>query len=162
MKTLSSVLVNITILVVGILFLSCRDDATSPGSLDDLEIQFLDGYLSADLMPFVPPDPIICQLVLVAKNKSSAASLIGLSIPQAEVFRDSGNVRLSTISFSTSWDGRLDPNEQDTVRLTKVAAQATLFTPPCGKYVYVNLMIKNQSDDSRTMKIDSLWFGCTF
>ena len=162
MKNLPSVLVNIMIFLTGISFLRCNDDAISYGSLDDLETHFYSGYISADLMPIVPPDPISCELVLIAKNKSTSASLIGLSIRQAEVFRESTSVRLGTISFSTIWDGRLGPNEQDTVRLTKVVAPASLFTPPCGKYLYLNVMIKDGSNDSTMKKINRLFFSCTF
>ena len=162
MKSIPSALVNTVILLTAILFLHCNDDVISPSSLNDLETHFFGGYISADLMPLVPPDPITCQLVLIAKNKSSSASLIGLGIPRAEVFRDSTNVRLGTISFSTSWNGRLGPNEQDTVRLTKVVSPASLFTPPCGKYLYLNVMIKDGSNDSTMIKINSLFFSCTF
>lgn len=150
------------ILLIGFLFFNCKDNAVSPGALDDLETRFLSRYISADLMPVIPPDPIFCQLVLLAKNKSSTSSLAGLSIPEGDVFLNSTNARLGTISFSTTWDGQLGPNEEDTLRLTKVMSKTSLFTPPCEQYAYLHLTIKNQSNASKTMKIDSLLFTCTY
>ena len=152
----------IAILLILFLLLSCRNEITPPVSLTNLETRFLSGYISANLMPIIPPDPINCQIVLLAKNKSSSETLSGLHILQAEVYRDSGSQRLGTISFSTDWDGRLAPQEQDTVRLTKVVAESSLFTPPCNKYVYLNLLIKSGLTDSTTTKIDSLLFTCVF
>jgi len=149
------------IALAAILSFQCKNDTVSPNVLDNLETRFLGGYISASLMPVIPPDPIYCQLTLLAKNKSSSTSLSGLSMPQAEVFLDSTNQRLGTISFSTTWDGSLGPSEQDTVRLTKVVSQTWLFTPPCEEYVYLNLIIRDQSNVSITLRIDSLLFTCT-
>jgi hypothetical protein len=149
------------IALAAILSFQCKNDTVSPNVLDNLETRFLSGYISADLMPVIPPDPIYCQLTLLAKNKSSSTSLSGLSMPQAEVFLDSTNQRLGTISFSTTWDGSLGPSEQDTVRLTKVVSQTSLFTPPCEEYVYLNLIIRDQSNVSITLRLDSLLFTCT-
>jgi len=150
------------ILLMGFLFFTCKDNTVSPGALDNLETRFLSGYISADLMPVIPPDPIFCQLVLLAKNKSLTSSLVGLSIPEGDMFLNSTNARLGTISFSTIWDGQLGPNEEDTLRLSKVMSKTSLFTPSCEQYVYLHLTIKNQSIASKTLKIDSLLFTCTY
>jgi hypothetical protein len=147
---------------LGLLLFSCKNDGVSPGPFDNLETRFLSGFISANLEPVVPPDPIFCQLVLLARNTSSSASLTGLGIPEADVFLDSTNARLGTISFSTTWDGQLGSGEGDTVRLSKVTSQTPLFAAPCEQYVYLNLLIRHQSITATTMKIDSLLFTCAY
>ena len=113
-------------------------------------------------MPFVPPDPIFCRIVLIARNKSFSESLSGLSISEAVVARVSSDERLGQIFFSTGWDGRMGPGEQDTVRLTKISGQLPVFSPPCGKYVYLNLLVRNGAGDLSIVKMDSLYFGCVY
>jgi hypothetical protein len=141
---------------------SCSDMVTSPATLDDLTIRFVSGYMEANLMPIVPPDPVSCQVLILAQNNNPTETLSGLSIPVADVFLDSTNQRLGTITFSTSWDGRLSPNEQDTVRLTKVTSQSSPFTPPCGKQVYLLLSLKKDGNLSKGFKTESMFFSCVY
>ncbi len=143
-------------------FFNCRDQSTTPESLDDLHLKFISGYIGANLMPSVPPDPIGCQIIIVAENASVTRTLSNLSAPQADVFLNSSNQKLGTITFTSSWDGQLGPSERDTVRLTKVISQTTLFSPQCGKYVYLNLVVQNDSKNSVTLETDSLSFGCVY
>ena len=145
-------------------FSSCKDQSTTPASLDDLHLRFVSGYIGADLMPSFPPfrDPIGCQIIIVAENTSATRTLSKLSAPQADVFLNSSNQKLGTITFTTTWDGQLDPTERDTVRLTKVISQTTLLTPQCGMYVYLNLTVQNDSKTSISLKTDSLAFGCAY
>jgi hypothetical protein len=159
MKTTSRFLAaGITFL--GLLLFSCKNGGVSPGPFENLEIQFLSGFISANLEPVAPPDPILCQLVLLVRNNSSSASLQGLGIAEADVFLDSTNARLGAMSFSTTWDGQLGSGEEDTVRLFKVTSQTPIFAPPCEQFVYLNLLIRHQSSAAATMKIDSLLFTC--
>jgi hypothetical protein len=144
------------------LFANCDNPETPSATLDDLSIRFLDGYIEANLMPVVPQDPIVCQIAFLVQNGNPTEALIGLSITQAEVYLDSTNQRLGTINFLTAWDGRIGPIEQDTVRLTKVISQTTLFPPPCMRKVYFNLVVKDQGNNSKTFKTESLLFSCVY
>jgi hypothetical protein len=152
----SSVLIFCQVLV------SCYNPETPSATLDDLSVRSLGGYIEADLMPVIPPDPITCQISLLVQNGNATETLNGVSIPQAEVYLDSANQRLGTINFSTTWDGRIGPNEQDTVHLTKVMSQTTLFAPPCTKSVYFNLVVRDQSNSSKTFRTESLLFTCVY
>lgn len=145
-----------------LVFSGCDDQLATPESLADLHLIFVTGDIGADLMPSTPPDPIGCQITLVAENSSTTQTLNNLSASQADVFLNSTNEKLGTITFSSSWDGRLGPTERDTVHLTKVISQTTLFNPQCGKYVYLNLIVKNSPGNFIVHKTDSLFFGCAY
>lgn len=125
-------------------------------------MSFISASIGADLMPSVPPDPIGCQIILVAENKSKTQTLSGLSIPLADVFLNSLDQKLGTIIFTTIWDGSLAPLERDTINLIKVTSPVTLFDPPCNKYVYLKLLIKDDNSNYITIKTDSLLFGCVY
>jgi len=152
----------LSLVLVSQVFVSCYNPETPSATLDDLSVRSLGGYIEADLMPVVPPDPITCQISLLVQNGNATETLIGVSIPQAEVYLDSANQRLGTISFSTTWDGRIGPNEQDTVHLTKIISQTPPFSPPCTKSVYFNLVVRDQSNNSKTIKTESLLFTCVY
>ncbi len=152
----------ISLILLTQIFLACKDESTSPDSLDGLHLQFVSGYIGANLMPSVPPDPIGCQIIILAENTNPARTLSKLSVLQADVFLNSSNQKLGTITFTSSWDGQLGPVERDTVRLTKVISQTTLFSPQCGKYVYLNVIVQNDSKTSISLKTDSLAFGCVY
>ena len=158
----SKEVLSLPFLIVCQLFVCCYNPETPSATLEDLSLRSLGGYIEANLMPVVPPDPITCQISLLVQNGNATETLIGVSIPQAEVYLDSANQRLGTISFSTTWDGRVGPNEQDTVHLTKVMSQTTLFAPPCTKSVYFNLVVRDQSNNSKTFKTESLLFTCVY
>ena len=151
--------------LIGAFGLGCKDTVTvipPGGDLNDLETTLLSGSIGANLMPFVPPDPITCRIVLTVRNTSTSESMAGLRLPGAEVVRDTPDVRLGQIYFSTTWNGRLDPGEQDTVHLVKVLEQTPLFAPPCGTHVHLNLLLSNGAGDVRIVRIDSLFFGCVY
>ena len=144
------------------IFFSCKGQSTAPESLADLHLTFISGSIGADLMPSIPPDPITCQIIIVAENSSATRTLSNLSAAHADVFLNSSNEKLGTITFTSNWDGRLGPTERDTVRSTKVISQTTLFNPQCRKYVYLNLVFKNNSGNFIVQKTDSLFFGCVY
>jgi hypothetical protein len=100
-------------LIASQLFAHCDNNETPPATLDDLSVRYLEGYIEANLMPVVPPDPIVCRITVLAQNSNPTETLSGLSLPQADVFLDSSNQRLGTITFGSSWDGQLGPNDQD-------------------------------------------------
>lgn len=159
MKTNISYLI---LLLFSQIFFSCKDQSTSPESLDDLHLTFVSGYIGADLMPSVPPDPIGCQITLIAENRNQTKALLNLSIPQADVFLNSSNQKLGTIAFTTSWDGKLEPAELDTVRIIKVVGQTSPFSIQCDKYVYLNIIVQNDPKNFIICKTDSLLFGCVY
>jgi hypothetical protein len=162
MNDIRSFAIPAMISLLGFLFITCNDNALLPGSLDDLEIRFLSGTISASLMPFIPPDPIFCQLVVLAKNKSSTSPLASLRIQEADVFLDSTDARLGTISFATAWDGHLSPGEEDTVHLAKVRSPVSLFMPPCRQRIYLNLKVNALLTVSKTFQTDTLRFSCVY
>jgi|GEM_PF-5908547 len=144
------------------LFFSCKDQTTSPESFDDLHLSFVSASIGANLMPNVPPDPIGCQIILLAENKNQTNIISNLSITQADVYLVSSDQRLGTITFTSDWDGRLEPMERDTVYLTKIIGQTSLFNIQCNKYVYLKLLVQNEFKNSNTFKTDSLFFGCVY
>ncbi len=148
--------------LAGIASFACSGNTLVPGSLDDLEVRFLSGFMTANLMPIVPPDPIYCQMVLLAKNNSTTSSLVGVRVQKGEVVLEETDTMLGTISFSTTWDGILNPGEEDTVRLSKVRSPVQLFTPPCGQRVRVNLIVGTLFGGSKTFPVDSLGFTCVY
>lgn len=151
------------ILSITPLFITCNGSLVlPPENLDDLELRFLSGTIGADLQPFVPPDPVVCQVVVVAKNRSPNLFLTGLRIQAADVVLQSTNTKLGAINFSTSWDGFLNPGEEDTVRLVKVMSDRTLFSPPCRHYVHLNIVVSCGYLASKTIQTDSLLFACVY
>ena len=159
MKTSSSFLIAILLSQV---FSSCKTQSTSPESLDDIHLTFISGHIGANLMPSIPPDPIGCEIIFVAENSNQAKEFSNLSVLQADVFLNSTNQQLGSITFETIWDGKLAPAERDTVRLTKVTSPSSPFNPQCSKYVYLNLVFQNASKNSIVLKTDSLLFGCVY
>ena len=149
-------------ILVSQIFPGCKDQLTNPQLFIDLRLSFISGSIGADLMPSVPPDPIGCQIVLLAENKNPTLTITSLSIPRADVFISSSNLKLGTIIFTTNWDGRLAPLEKDTVNLIKVISPVTIFDPPCNEYVYLRILIQDDSNNSITFKTDSLFFGCVY
>jgi hypothetical protein len=147
---------------------SCKDQSTNenppitPDPLGDLRLKFVSGYIYANLMPSIPPDPIVCKISIVAENASQTRVFSGLSVLQADVFLNSSNQKLGTIAFTTSWDGQLGPSERDTIQLSKVVSQTTLFSPQCSKQVFLNLIVQDESNNTIALKTDSLDFGCVY
>jgi hypothetical protein len=141
---------------------SCGDTA-EPGdgqALSDLTIQVLEGYISANLQPMVPPDPILCTLTLRIVNTNAGASYSGLSVPSAEVFLGKDSRRLGTIRFQTDWDGSIGAGAIDTVVVTKIQEGAEIFEPPCGEQVYLRGKISKSAVQSRTFPTPSYRFSC--
>lgn len=152
----------IVLLIGSIGGLRCDDNAITPNILDKIEVRFLSGRISADLMPIVPPDPIRARIVLLVHNTDSLQPVSGLLVPEAEVFLNSGRQRLGQIRFSSNWDGRLTAGEQDTVELEKVVTESLPFDPPCEKYVYLDMKIADIAGNSKSFSTDSLLFECTY
>ena len=145
-------------------FSSCNNPVSPPETLNDLKLSFVSGSIWAGLMPYVPPDPdpIACQIVLITENKNKTTPLKNISITQADVYLNSTNERLGTISFSTNWNGQLAPMQRDTVNFTKIKSYNTLSNTPCNKYIYLNLIVRKDFFNSITFKTDSLYFGCVY
>jgi hypothetical protein len=140
----------------------CNSQISPPENFDDLQLSFVSGSIGANLMPFIPPDPIRCDIVLVATNKNQTESLNNISIDRADVYLNSTNEKLGTISFSTDWDGKLAPAESDTVQLKKIINSFSVFEPPCGKYVHLNLFVGGNFITPISFETDSLRFGCVY
>lgn len=143
-----------------LLFLSCNNDAMLFRSLDDLEIRVLESSIVANLMPIVPPDPVHCELVLFVQNTSPTNAVSGISLPQGELRLSSAGQVLGTFFFTSTWDGRLNPMESDTVRLRKLTSPVPFVSTPCGEYVDLLLVARNTSGTWRSVMLDSLQFQC--
>jgi hypothetical protein len=142
---------------------SCEDDSTDPGTgdgLSDLSIQVLEGYISANLQPVVPPDPILCTLTLRIVNGSGTDPYSGLFIPSAEVFLSENSIELGTIRFQSDWDGAIGAGAIDTVVVTKIQERAEIFDPPCGKRVYLRVRIAKTAVQWRTFSTPAYVFSC--
>ena len=117
----------------------------SPG----VSVEILQASINADLMPHYPPTPpsLDCGFVAVVMNLSSADTLSGLSIPYVDVFSpDSlGRINLIFIPLSRAWDGRLLPNETDTVSVGGWSNAVSRI--PCDEMVHFH---------SKVCKADSL------
>jgi hypothetical protein len=140
----------------------CNSQISPPENLDDLKLAVVSASIGANLMPIIPPDPIRCDIVLFFTNKNQTEALNNLSIAQADVYLNSTNEKLGTIFFTTDWDGKLGPAESDTVRLNKITNPVSVFTAPCGKYVYLNLFVRQNIFTSISFKTDSIRFGCVY
>ena len=156
-----------TIILIGSIFTfqmfwGCKDKVTSPPARDNFHVSFVSGFIGADLMPIIGPDPIDCRIIIVAENSSRTDVLNNLTVGQADVFLNSNNQRLGTIKFSTSWDGRLNPLERDTISLTKVVEQTQPFSPQCNKHIYLNLVIQSGEKNFTIIKTDSIGFTCVY
>ena len=140
---------------------SC-DDTSAPASagISDLEVQVVDGYLSANLQPVVPPDPILCQLTLRLTNTNSTNPLTGLSVPSAAVLLADTSDELGIIRFETDWDGAIDAGAVDTVVVTKIAEDREIFQPPCGDSVYLRVRVVKTAVQFKQIKSPSYRFGC--
>lgn len=151
--------------LIAILFLSaCGENLPppTPATLDNLEIEYLRGGIGANLMPDIPPDPISCQVELLLTNRNPEESLTGLTIASGEVVLDSTHELLGEISFSTDWDGTLEPDEQDTVALVKDFLDESPFEPPCGEFVFLELRVENEEYEPKFFTTDTLFFTCLY
>jgi hypothetical protein len=164
MKTGDRMIINFFMLAFAVYFAisGCNSQISPPENLDDLQLVFVSGSIGANLMPIIPPDPIRCDIVLVATNKNQTEPLNNISISQADVYLNSSNEKLGTISFTTDWDGKLAPAESDTVRLNKITNQFSVFMPPCSQYVHLNLFVGGNFITPISFETDSLRFGCVY
>ena len=154
------------VLVLSLCCLSCtnNDEMVSipPNISQYLDLQFVTGSVTANLMPFIPPDPISAAITLTAKNTHASQSMIGLRILKADVFRQTDSTLLGTFNFTSTWDGDLNPGDQDVVVAAKVRASATLFNPPCNEYVYLTILVGTDSNNVKVITSDSLRFACVY
>lgn len=120
----------------------CKDVGSFIEPVDFIELRLLTISLYANLEPPAPSDPIVCRALVLMQNTSTTRSVTGLSIPEGEVILDSSGQLLGKISFSSDWDGHLDPLEQDTIRLEKNPSHVALFDPPCSTYVQLVVAVK--------------------
>jgi hypothetical protein len=148
-------------LIIGILVLGGCQSVEPPPSLDNVDVNFIRGSIGANLMPIVPPDPIMCELVLVARNRSGE-SYSGLSVPGGEAFLGNDSTRLGQIEFANNWDGRLGPFEVDTIRLRKISAPTSSFLTPCGRTVFLRLSLMQTPLVIRQVVTEPMTFFCVY
>ena len=150
------------VLLVFLGMVSC-DDTSDPGDaagISDLSVQVIEGHISANLQPIIPPDPILCQLTLRLTNTNSTNPLTGLSIPSAVVFLGSNSTELGIIRFETDWDGAIGAGGVDTVTVTKIQEDQEIFVPPCNESVYLRVRVVKTAVQFKQIKTPSYLFGC--
>jgi hypothetical protein len=157
--------INIAFLLI-LSLVGCKEQPTSPVSQNILQLDFVSGSISANFMPPLPLDTIwdqyVCELVIVAKNSSQTDSLNGIQIKQADVFISSTNQRLGTWNFFTRWDGKLGPNEKDTIKLRKVSGRLASRYGACYNFVYLNFIVNKDANHQIKYKSDSIFVSCDF
>jgi hypothetical protein len=148
---------------------SCKEHITSPLTQSNLQLNFVQGSIGANLMPIIlpdtipiPSDPFGCRLVLVAKNTSQTNTLSNIQIKQANVYLSSANQEVGTWFFSTSWDGWLEPGASDTVTLTKSDGSTSNLLDLCDRFLYLSLNIQIGSNKQTTFKSDSIGVLCVY
>jgi hypothetical protein len=130
--------------------------------MSDLSVTWMDGYIWANLMPIVPPDPINCRAWLILENKNHREAFSEIRVPLADVILAETDSVLGTILFETTWQGSLAPGEIDTVRFTKITGNQWIFNPPCGQQVLLDFLIRNADGAVTVFTPDTLIFDCAF
>ena len=145
--------------------LNCTNNPVTPISpemLKFLELHVVEGSILANLMPSIPPDPIVSRITIVANNRSTLDTMNGLKVLAADVYVASNDSLLGRMTFTSAWDGRLSPGERDTVIANKVRSDTTLFHPTCRDLVYLTIFVGSDIEHSKSITSDTLQFGCVY
>jgi hypothetical protein len=140
---------------------SCCPDRIDP-PVSDLYVAWDGGSIGADLMPIVPPDPVICNAWLILENRNPREAFSKVSVPSADVILVRSDSTLGTIPLETDWDGLLAPGRRDTIWFFKSRGNEAIFSPPCGERVFVDFVIRNADGDAKVFRPDTLTFTCVF
>ena len=159
----------VLVALVALLLFSCEDsenclcppDKIDP-SMSDLSVTWDRGGIFANLMPVVPPDPVVCQAWLILENKNPREAFSKVEIPRADVILVRNDSILGTIPMETDWDGLLAPGKKDTIFFFKNAGTQPIFSPPCGDQVFVDFMIQNADGDTKVFRPETLTFECVY
>jgi hypothetical protein len=155
---------TVALLVVALGTPACDSDTSGPrddaARISDLAVDVIDGYIRADLMPIIPPDPIACQLTLRITNTNSKHGLSGLSIPSAIVHLSKNGEDLGVIRFETVWDGSIAASEVDTVSVTKIEESQEIFVPPCREDVFLVVEIVGNALEAKHVTTPAYLFSC--
>lgn len=152
------------LLVVALGIPACDGDTSGPrddaARISDLAVDVIDGYINADLMPIIPPDPIACQLTLRLTNTNSKHGLSGVSIPSSVVRLSKNGDELGVIRFETVWDGSIAASEVDTVIVTKIEESQEIFVPPCHEDVFLVVTIVRTPLEAKHVTTPAYLFSC--
>ncbi|MBD3178326.1 MAG: hypothetical protein GF417_01260 [Candidatus Latescibacteria bacterium] len=127
-----------------------------------LRMSILDVVVYANLMPMVPPDPVICEVTLAVENRSSGYPFSGLSVPSGYMYRSSDNSFLGFFRFSSAWDGRVGPSSIDTFTVRKRQEDAAIFSPPCGEDVYLYIFLSDGRYSGLADRSTGINFQCVY
>jgi hypothetical protein len=141
---------------------ACRPRSSGPPPIGVLRVEMIDGLLYANLMPIVPPDPISCTLTLSVENTSEKYSYSGITIADGDVYLGSNNEKMGEFRFMTFWDGALRPGETDTFEVFKVMENHTIFIPPCGDALYIDLSISADGSGETMRRTPNVFCTCAF
>lgn len=126
-----------------------------------LQVEFLEGFIQGDLMPPLPSDPIRCWIKLQLTNLSER-KLYGLRIPSADAYLVSTGELLGSLPLTTTWDGRLEPLETETVVVEKFMSMNYIFDPPCDQMAYLEIFIRISGNNIITFTTPEMIFECTY
>jgi hypothetical protein len=139
----------------------CPSGKTDP-PIDDLSVTWERGNIFANLMPIVPPDPIVCRVWLILENKNQWKAFSRVDVPMADVISLKNDSTLGIIPIETDWDNILAPGTKDTVFFYKNTGDNPIFGPPCGDFVLLDFVIENADGDTKVFRSDTLTFECAF
>lgn len=154
--------------LVALLACSCEDSGCpcsingSDPPIAELIVSWDTGTIGANLMPIVPPDPVVCQATLILENTNPQQSFSKITVPTADVILVRDDSTLGTIPLETDWDGRLAPGKADTILFFKSTGDEPIFDAPCGERVLLDFTIRNADGDTKVFRPDTLTFFCVF
>lgn len=136
-------------------------NGSDPETFRYLDIKYLLGEVSFDLMPGIPrADFFNANFLLLIRNTRADKIFYGLTIPSGDLFTNTGNIPLGSMQFRTDWDGRLNPLETDTVQIVDNDSLPPTIAPQCGKMIYVNIRLVANQSNSKLIVTDSLQVEC--
>ena len=136
-------------------------NGSDPETFRYLEIKYLLGEVTFDLMPGIPKaDFFDANFLLLSRNTSADKIFYGLTIPSGDMFTNTGNIPVGTMQFRTDWDGRLNPLETDTIQIVDNDSLPPTIAPQCGKMIYVNIRFVANQSNSKLIVTDSLQVEC--
>ncbi len=162
MNTTSRFILFTWIIFLSVMSASCTQDAVLPPPVTGLSLSVLDVSIGANLMPIVPPDPVVCRMTLVVHNGDMAESYIGLAVREGTVVVESTGSPLGTIRFTSMWDGHLAPGETDTVMVEKLAGTRAPFDPPCGARVTLRTAVVGLAGTIIPVSAEGIVFQCVY
>lgn len=153
---------NVVIAALSSLLLAVTCERTEQHAPAGITFRWLSGHIGADLMPFVLPDPISGEFILLATNLNAEGPAVEVEISRAIVSLAEGDSLLGSMPLVTEWDGLLQPSSQDTVRLLKLEGDSVLFGPVCDRAVLIDVLVDRLDAEPVLVRSGALPFQCVY